>query len=96
LDKNKNPKIGNYSFVSIRKIIKGKAQTIFVTGNFENGNYDGGIHELSAIADLNGDGKLELMVSVFAYNGEEHWVNVFEMKSGKPTEIKALYFYCGV
>jgi hypothetical protein len=96
VDENYNPKIGNYSFVLIQKLIGGKTQTIFVAGNFEKGEYMGGVFKLSAIADLNGDGKLELVVSVHAYNGEENWLHVFEMKGGKPSEVKALYNYCGV
>ncbi len=95
-DANQNAKIGSYSFVMIRKTTLGKTRNLFVGGTFYtkiNGYYDGE-YTLSGIADLNGDGKMEIIVEAYGY--EENWLKVFEMKAGKPSEIKALSYYCGV
>jgi hypothetical protein len=95
-DASLNAKTGNYSFLIIRQTIGGKAQNIFVGGNFltTKDQYYEGEYTLSGIADLNGDGKMEIIVDISGY--EENWTRVFEMKAGKPTEIKALSYYCGV
>jgi hypothetical protein len=95
-DASMNAKAGSYSFIIIRKTIGGKVQNIFVGGNFlkKKTDYYDGNYSLSGIADLNGDGIMEIIVDVSGY--EENWIKVFEMKTGKPTEIKALSYYCGV
>ncbi len=95
-DASLNAKVGNYSFLIIRKTIGGKTQNIFVGGNFlkKKSDYYDGEYELSGIADLNGDGKMEILVEIAGY--EENWLKIYEMKAGKPSEIKALSYYCGV
>jgi hypothetical protein len=95
-DSNQFATIGTYSFIIIRKIIGGKVQNLFVGGFFLkhiNQEFDGD-YSLSGIADLNGDGKLELFVAVAGY--EENWLNVYEMKAGKAVEITDLSYYCGL
>ncbi len=94
-DGNLNAKIGSYSFVMIRKKIGGKTQNLFVGGTFftKKTGYYNGEYSLSGIADLNGDGKMEIIAKAYGY--EENWLKVFEMKAGKPKEIKALSYYCG-
>lgn len=94
-DSNQEPTIGSYSFIIIRKTVGGKTQNLFVGGYFmtkKEALLDGD-YSLSGIADLNGDGRLELFVEVVGY--EENWIKVYEMKAGKPAEIKALAYYCG-
>jgi len=95
-DALKNAKTGNYSFLIIRKTVGTKTQNIFVSGSFyrKQTDYYVGESSLSGIADLNGDGKMEFIVDVSGY--EENWTKVFEMKAGKPVEIKVLSYYCGV
>lgn len=95
-DASKNAKTGNYSFVIIRKTVGAKTQNIFVGGSFyrKQTDYYEGEYSLSGIADLNGDGKMEFIVDISGY--EENWTKVYEMKAGKPVEIKALSYYCGV
>ncbi len=95
-DALKNAKTGNYSFLIIRKTVGTKTQNIFVDGSFyrRQTDYFDGEYSLSGIADLNGDGKMEFIIDISGY--EENWTKVFEMKAGKPTEIKALSYYCGV
>lgn len=95
-DANQNPAVGTYSFIIVRKIVGGKVQNLFVGGFFlkKTDEYFDGDYSLSGIADLNGDGKLEMFVEVAGY--EENWTKVYEMKAGKPVEISALSYYCGV
>jgi hypothetical protein len=95
-DASQNAKVGNYSFVLIQKRASGKTQNLLVGGTFlrKKDDYYEGEYFLSGIADLNGDGKMELLVDVSGY--EENWTKVYEMKAGKPAEIKALSYYCGV
>ena len=65
-DANYLPRLGNYSFVLLRKIIKGKAQTIMITGDYlaKNRDSDGSKNELIGIADFNGDGKMDFLLTV--------------------------------
>ena len=95
-DASKNAKVGSYSFLIIRKTVGAKTQNVFVEGSFftRQTEYYMGEYSLSGIADLNGDGKMEFIVNISGY--EEHWTKVFEIKAGKPAEIKALSYYCGV
>lgn len=95
-DVSMSPKVGTYSMLIMRKIIGGKAQSILVGGNFltRKNDYYAGEYSLSGIADFNGDGKMEVLVEISGY--EENWIKVFEMKTGKLAEIKALSYYCGV
>lgn len=95
-DSNQNLAVGTYSVIIIRKIVGGKVQNLFVGGFFlkKTDEYFDGDYSVAGIADLNSDGKLELFVEVAGYG--ENWLYVYEMKAGKPTEIKALSYYCGV
>ncbi len=72
----------------MRKIVKGKAQNILIEGDFftKRGEYDPpNEREIAAIADLNGDGKMEIVLHSFYYEGS--WNQVFEMKGGKLTKV---------
>ncbi len=56
---------GDYSFVTVRKIIGSKVEEILVDGDFHKKGVEFGapnVYEVSAIADLNGDGKMEVVV----------------------------------
>ena len=68
-----------------------------VAGEFYPKNefeYDGNIFEISSLADLNGDGKLELVIYSRYYEGNA--LTVFEMKAGSLTKVKMLGADCGV
>jgi hypothetical protein len=81
-------KVGDYSFVMLRKI---------VAGEFIKNETDYGIpssFEISAIADLNGDGKMEIILYGEYYEGHSAWA--VEMKGNKPTGIEILSIGCGV
>lgn len=95
LDSEARP--GNYSIILLRKIINGKVFDIFVTGDvirkyqkFSAPNE----YEVSAVADLNGDGKMEIIVFGQYYEGE--FSRVYEFKDGKIQEIKEFSVECGV
>lgn len=90
-------KKGDYSFVLLRKIVGGKVQNIILTGDFVTKDISFGVpskYELSSIADLNGDGKLEIIIYGAYYEGE--WIEAYEMKANKPSDIKILNVSCGV
>jgi hypothetical protein len=90
-------KKGSYSFVLLRKIVGGKARDIIVTGDFVTKDVNFGVpgkFEISSIADLNGDGKLEIIVYGAYYEG--NWIEAYEMKDDKPAAIEILNVSCGV
>lgn len=79
---------GDYSFVLLRKTIKGKPQNILIEGDFftKKGVYDPpNEREIAALADLNGDGKMEIVLHTFYYEGS--WERVFEISGGKLTKV---------
>jgi hypothetical protein len=90
-------KVGDYSVVLLRKIISGKVQNIVLSGEFVTKNIAFGApaqYELSSIADLNGDGKMEIVIYGKYYEG--HWVEVHELIGNKPIKVKTLTAGCGV
>jgi hypothetical protein len=90
-------KVGDYSLVMVRKIVAGKVQNIVLIGEFIKNKTDYGIpssFEISAIADLNGDGKMEIILYSEYYEGQSAWA--VEMKGNKPTEIEILAVGCGL
>jgi hypothetical protein len=90
-------KKGDYSFVLLRKIVGGKVRNIIVTGDFVMKKIDFGApgnYQISSIIDLNGDGKMEIVIYGSYYEG--NWIEAYEMKGDKPTHIKALNAGCGV
>jgi hypothetical protein len=89
--------VGSYSLIIVRKQQPGgKVQNILVGGYFlaKKADESDGDYAISGFADLNGDGKMELIVDVTGY--EENWIKVYEIKGEKWAEIKALSYYCGV
>lgn len=91
--------VGDYSFVLLRKIVNGKPQNILIDGEFftakliQSGEFaPPNSRKINAIADLNGDGKIEIVISNFGY--EAHNQAIFEVKNSKP--VKVLEVGCGV
>jgi hypothetical protein len=87
--------IGDYSFILLRKVVKGKAQNILVAGEFINKIEEfspPNEYEISGIADLNGDGKMEITANISYYEGVSH--SVFEIQDGKAVEV--LQTGCGL
>jgi hypothetical protein len=90
---------GDYSFLLLRKIVNGKPRDILIEGEFftrrllDSGEYDPPVsRRISAIADLNGDGRMEFVLSADYYEGDH--TSVFEMESGKA--VKALESDCSL
>ena len=90
-------KAGNYSFVLLRKVVAGKVKNIFLAEEYVKKSVQFGVptrFEVSGIADLNGDGKMEIVVFGEYYEGSGS--SVYEIKGDKPIEIKELSAACGV
>ncbi|CAN5350537.1 hypothetical protein BH10ACI3_BH10ACI3_15030 [soil metagenome] len=91
-------KAGEYSFVLLRKVTKGGVKDYLVDGNiFKKGEDNGGApnrYEISGIADLNGDGRMEVVIYGEYYEGSG--TAAFEMLGGKLELIKELQAGCGV
>jgi len=87
---------GNYSFVLMRKVINGKAKNFLIAGEFnpkkpEIEDYITEV-DLSAVADLNGDGKMELILkSTYSYGGMSS--GIYEVDNAKLKEV--LSIECG-
>lgn len=80
---------GDYSFALLRKIVNGKAQNILLEGEFFTGSAGDyappNEREIAAVADLNGDGKMEIVLHSFYYEGS--WEQVFEITGGKAVKV---------
>lgn len=91
-------KAGEYSFVMLRKMTKDGVKDYMVDGNiFKTGQDNGGApnrYEISSIADLNGDGKMEVVIYSEYYEGAG--AGAFEMRGGKLEFIKEIQAGCGV
>lgn len=79
---------GDYSFALLRQIVKGKARNTLIEGDFitKRGEYaPPNEREILAVADLNGDGRMEFVLNTAYYEGNSK--RVFEMKNGKPVKV---------
>ena len=89
-------KAGDYSFMLVRKIVNGKVKNIMIAEEYIKKNIQFGApsrFEISAIADLNGDGKMEIVQYGEYYEGSG--AGVYEI-TDKAVEIKELETACGV
>lgn len=88
-------KAGDYSFVLLRKVVGGKVQNMMIAEEYIKKNIEFGApskFEVSAVLDLNGDGKMEIITYGNYYEGS--WADIYEVKTNKPTKI--LGAGCGV
>lgn len=88
---------GDYSFVIVRKAVGKVVTDHLLQGDFILKKVDFGApteNHISAIADLNGDGKMEVVLYGFYYEGD--FSGAWEMKNGKPVKIKEFEIGCGV
>lgn len=93
LSSNASP--GDYSFVMVRKANGRVVTDHLLVGDFVLKRVDFGApteNHVSAIADLNGDGKMEIVLNGFYYEGD--FASAYEMKNGKP--VKIFDIGCGV
>jgi hypothetical protein len=75
---------GNYSFVLLRHLVDGKAQTKLIDGEFYPKASESQIpyrHEVSGLLDLDGDGRLEVILYSAYYEGAT--VTVWHFGAGK-------------
>ncbi len=87
--------VGDYSFVLLRKIVNKKVQNILVWGEFITKNEDlppPNTYEITGIADLNGDGKMEIVANSAYYEGASQ--TIFEIQGNKPVAV--LEIGCGL
>ena len=89
---------GEYSFSMLRKVTKSGVKDYLVDGNIYKSTQDNSgapnRYEISSIADLNGDGKMEIVLYSEYYEGSAS--GAFEIRNGKPELIKELQIDCGV
>ena len=86
-----------YSVVLVRKIVGGKARTIVLEGEFSpksDAFYDGYTHEISSFADLDGDGKMEILLHGEYYEGSH--TSVVQLNGGKVVKVDVLSASCGL
>ena len=92
-----NASIGDYSFVIVRKAVGKTVTDHLLDGDFILKKVDFGApteNHISAISDLNGDGKMEIVLYGLYYEGE--FASAYEMKNGRPVKIKEFEIGCGV
>lgn len=82
---------GDYSFVVLRKIIGGKVRDIQLAGEFYSKRTDeiATQYEVNGVLDLNGDGRMEVVLSVDYYEGSSN--TVFSINGARVLNI----FGCG-
>ncbi len=80
--------VGDYSFVIVRKIVGKTVKNILLTGDFSKKRVEFSApnrHEVSGILDLDGDGKMEIVVFGEYYEGS--WVEAYQIKGAKAHKI---------
>lgn len=91
-------KAGEYSFVLLRTLTKAGIRDFMVDGNiYKRAQDDSGPpnrYEITGIADLNGDGKMEVVVYAEYYEGAG--TAAFELRDGKLEMIREIQAGCGV
>ncbi|HEY8562060.1 MAG TPA: VCBS repeat-containing protein [Pyrinomonadaceae bacterium] len=89
-------KTGDYSFLLVRKIVGGKVKNIMVAEEYVKKNVEFGApsrFELSAIADLDGDGAMEIVAYSEYYEGSS--AGVYQI-TDRAVAVKELQAGCGV
>jgi hypothetical protein len=78
-----SPAPGSYSIVLLRRVVAGKAQTEFVAGEVyvKDESSAVNVYEIPAVLDLNGDGRLEVIVRSKYYEGAE--TTIYDCPGGK-------------
>ncbi len=89
-----SPRPGSYSIVILRRVVAGKVQTQLVTGELYSKPDEPvapNVYQIAAVLDLNGDGKLEVIVHSVYYEGGQ--TTIFRCQ---PDKIEAvLSVECG-
>ncbi len=74
---------GSYSVVLLRRVVAGKVETELIAGDFyvKDESSASNLYELRGVLDLNGDGKLEVIVHSHYYEGAE--TTIYDCSGGK-------------
>jgi hypothetical protein len=74
---------GGYSMVLLRRIVAGKVETELIAGDFsvKDQSSPSYVYKVPALLDLNGDGKLEIIVHSQYYEGAE--TTIYDCSGGK-------------
>src|SRR6476659_5777913 len=85
---------GSYSIVLLRRVVGGKVQTELIAGEFygKDESSPSNLYEISGVLDLNGDGKLEVIVHSHYYEGAG--TTIYDCSGGKCKAV--LSVECGV
>jgi hypothetical protein len=90
--------VGEYSFAMLRKRNGKRTDDYLLDGNFFTNPDESGQapnrYQISSIADLNGDAKMEIVLYSEYYEGSA--AGAFGIRQGKPELIKELQIGCGV
>ena len=89
--------VGDYSFVMLRKAVGKRVTNYLLEGDFFLKKVVFGApteNHITSLADLNGDGKMEIVLHGSYYEGQ--FASAYEMKNGRPVEIKEFEIGCGV
>ena len=81
------PQPGSYSIVILRRLVDGKVQTKLVAGEVyakSDESVAPNVYNLAAVLDLNGDGKLEIIVRSSYYEGGETTIHRCEPDKIEP------------
>ena len=85
----------DYSLLYMRKVIDGRYTNLLIYGDIENADYGNGMLDsirLSAIADLNGNGRMEVVAGLMNYEGSSTFV--IEFNDDKENFTQVLYVGC--
>ncbi len=85
---------GSYSIVLLRRVVAGKVQTELIAGDLyvKDESSASHLYEIPAVLDLNGDGKLEVIVHSHYYEGSA--TTIYDCSGGKCQDV--LYVACGL
>ena len=89
-----SPQPGSYSIVILRRVVDGNVQTKLVAGEVyakPDESVAPNVYNLAAVLDLNGDGKLEVIVHSFYYEGGQ--TTIYRCQPDKIEEV--LSVECG-
>jgi hypothetical protein len=89
--------VGDYSIVYLRKLLDGEVQTailgLSIISDLDNLLQDLVVFEVSAIADLNGDGKMEIVLNGSVWEGA--FLQAWEYANDDLGPVEALSCGCG-
>lgn len=92
-----NPAAGDYSLIFVRKMIRGRVQTIIVEEEYhpkagrQSNEGPPNAYDLDAILDINGDGRMEIIIDGGYYEGS--WATVYSITGNKAQNV--LWCGCG-